>query len=352
MEMIARAAERYFSAGDRRTLQYGAEQGNEVFLVVLGNFLSSGYGFPVETEGLLTTAGASSALDLLCTLFTQPGDAILVEEPTYFLALSIFADHGLNVQAVPLDQDGLDVDALEEMVPAIQPKLVYTIPTFHNPASTTMPAGRREKLVKLAEDFGFLLIADEVYHFLAYDGQPPPPLAKYTDQIEQVISINSFSKILAPGLRLGWIQAHPKLINRLATCGLLDSGGGMSPFTSAIVSTLIESGGLTKNIRKLHEIYNLRREGMASALDRYLPDAEYQHPQGGYYFWVRLPERDTSQLRQSIQKVKVDYRPGALFSSQDGLNDYLRLSISYHQPEQIEAGIRLFASAIKESPQR
>jgi 2-aminoadipate transaminase len=348
MDMIASAADRYFSAGDTSTLQYGAEQGNGLFLAALADFLSSNLGFSVGVDKLLATTGASSALDLLCTLFTQPGDMIIVEEPTYFLALSIFADHHLNVQAIPLDQEGLDVDAMEELLPEVNPKFVYTIPSFHNPASITMSAKRREKLASLAQEYDFLVIADEVYHFLAYNEELPPPLALFTDQAEQVVSINSFSKILAPGLRLGWIQAHPKMISRLAKCGLLDSGGGMNPFTSAIVYYLIESGDLAENIRMLHDKYRQRLEVMASALDRYLPEAEYLKPQGGFFFWVRMPEQDTVQIRKLIRQKMVDFRPGSFFSSQKAMNEYFRLSISYHGPDQIQDGVELLASSLRE----
>jgi len=348
MDMIASAAERYFSAGDCRTLQYGAEQGNGLFLAALADLLTTKFGFSVAADKLLATTGASSTLDLLCTLFTQPGDTIIVEEPTYFLALGIFADHHLKVHAIPMDREGLDVDAMEEQLPEVKPKFVYTIPTFHNPTSTTLSAKRREKLVNLAQEYDFIVIADEVYQFLAYNEELPPPLAKFTDQAEQVVSINSFSKILAPGLRLGWIQTHPKMISHLVKCGLLESGGGLNPFTSAIVYYLIESGDLAENIRMLHNKYRLRLEAMASALDRYLPEVEYLQPQGGYYFWVRMPEKDTLQMRKLIRQKSVDFRPGSLFSSQKAMKEYIRLSISYHEPEQIERGIQLLALSLRE----
>jgi len=348
MEMIESAAERYFSAGDRSTLQYGAEQGNGLFIATLADFLTSNFEFSVTEEKLLATTGASSALDLLCSLFTQPGDTVIVEEPTYFLALGIFADHHLKVHAVSLDKDGLDVDELEEILPEVKPKFVYTIPSFQNPASTIMSTKRREKLVSLAQENDFIVIADEVYHLLAYYRKLPRPLAVYADQVEQVVSINSFSKILAPGLRLGWIQAHPQMISRLVGCGLMESGGGLNPFTSAIVYYLIESGDLVENIRKLHNKYRLRLEAMSSALDRYLPEVEYLKPQGGYYFWVRILRQDTAQLRKLIRKEKVDFRPGNFFSSQNAMNEYIRLSISYHDPEQIERGIQLLSLSLRE----
>ena len=122
----------------------------------------------------------------------------------------------------------------------------------------------------------------------------------------------------------------------------------MNPFTSAIVSYLIESGDLAENIRKLHDVYRLRSGSMTAALEHYLPEVEYQHSQGGYYFWVRITEKDTSSLREIAQTRKIDFRPGRLFSSQEGLNGYIRLSISYHEPQQIEEGIRQIAKSIKE----
>ncbi len=343
IEILEQASANYFSAGDRRTLQYGAERGNGYFLTALAEFLSTSLQFDVPTNVLLTTNGASAALDLLCTLYTKPGDLIFVEEPTYFLARRIFSDHQLQVETVALDKNGLDVEQLEEKVNRTKPKLIYTIPTYHNPASVTLTKERRERLVYLTQQYNFLIIADEVYQFLAYDTTPPKPLAAFTNQVEQVISINSFSKILAPGLRLGWIHAHPKVIKQLAECGLLDSGGGLNPFASGIVYYLIQAGDLAENIAKLKGVYQKRLAAMNKALDQYLPEAGYLIPHGGYYFWVRLPGLDTSQLRVSAQKYGIDFRPGTMFSSKMGLNEYLRLSFSYYNAPQIELGIKKLA---------
>ncbi|MGB2963939.1 MAG: PLP-dependent aminotransferase family protein [Anaerolineales bacterium] len=338
--MLEKAAERYFSAGDTRTLQYGAEQGNDYFLAALADFLSSMYKSDVHPDSIFTTTGASSALDLLCTLFTEPGDTIFVEEPTYFLALDIFADHRVQIVSIPMDREGMDVEKLAERLTEVQPKFVYTIPTYHNPASLILAQSRREKLVNLAREFDFLVIADEVYHFLSYTQKPPKPLAAFSDQVKQVISINSFSKILAPGLRLGWIQAHRSIINQLTGCGLLDSGGGLNPFTSAIVYQMIVSGDLIKNIKILKNVYQKRLEVMTDALDRYLPEAKYIKPQGGFFFWVQLPGIDTTRLRKRAQSFKIDFRPGELFSRQNGLKEFIRLSFSYYNPAEIENGIK------------
>jgi 2-aminoadipate transaminase len=348
IEILERASANYFSASDQRTLQYGAERGNGYFLAALAEFLSTNLRFNVPINKLLTTNGASAALDILCTLYTKPGDLIFVEEPTYFLARSIFADHQLQVEPVSLEKDGLNVEQLEEKLSWAKPKFIYTIPTFHNPASVTLAQERREWLVNLSHQNNFLIIADEVYQFLAYDSTPPIPLAAFANRVEQVISINSFSKILAPGLRLGWIQAHQNVIKRLAECGLLDSGGGLNPFTSGIVYYLIQAGDLAENISKLKQVYQKRLAAMNKALAQYLPKANYLIPHGGYYFWVRLQGLDTSQLRVSAQKSGIDFRPGRLFSSQMGLKEYLRLSFSYYNAKQIELGVKKLADCLTE----
>lgn len=348
LTLLQLAAEKYFSRGDPNTLQYGAEQGNGYFLDSLSGFLETGYGSKVSPDSLFTTTGASSALDLLCTLYTQAGDLIYVEEPSYFLALRIFQDHRLQVVPVPMDEDGLQVDIMEEMLKKFQPKFIYTIPTHHNPSGRTLTQERREQLVQLAQKHNFLVIADEVYHFLSYTQTPPPPLAVFTTEVEQIISINSFSKILAPGLRLGWIQAHNKVIDRLAGCGLLDSGGGMNPFTSAIVRHFIDSGDLVKNIARLRPTYLERLNVLCTALDQHLPQVEYSRSHGGFFLWVRFPGQDTSLLRKELARYKVDLRPGELFSSQAGLKEFARLGFCYYPPDDLEKGVRRLHNCLQQ----
>jgi len=338
-ELIGQAARKYFSTGDRRSLQYGLEQGDGSFRFALADFLAAAYEAPVDPSNLFVTTGASSALDLLCSLYTSPGDAVLVEEPAYYLALRIFEDHWLKVVPLPGDQDGLDLESLEGSLLETRPRLIYLVPTFQNPSGRTIPLEQREKIVELAQRQDVLLVADEVYHHLGYSQTPPPPFALYAKQVEQVISISSFSKILAPGLRLGWIQANQKMLKRLAGSGLLDSGGGMNPFTSALLRSLVESGGLQANINHLRTEYALRLEAMADALHRYLPEATWTLPGGGFFFWVRIPGVDTAEFRRKANEFNVDLRQGALFSSRKGLEDWMRLSFSFYPAQTIEEGV-------------
>jgi len=347
--LLRRSAEDYFAAGDPRPLQYGAERGNGYFRRSLADFLATAYAKSVDPDLLFVTAGASSTLDLICTLYTRPGDTIFVEEPSYFLALRIFKDHGLQVVPIPIDNDGLHVDALDDLLAELHPKFIYTIPTFQNPSGRTLSQARRVKLVELAQRHGFLIVADEVYHLLAYSHTPPEPFAVFAGEVEQIISVNSFSKILASGLRLGWIHAHRTVIDRLAGSGLLDSGGGMNPFTSALVRGLIESGGLEENINRLRTEYACRLDAMEGALRQHLPSAEYSLPGGGFFFWVRLPGVETAELRRKAQGYQVDIRQGGLFSSRKGLQDYLRLGFCFYGLEAIEEGVKRLMDCIRQN---
>jgi len=341
LDLIRAAAQTRLSQNDNSLLQYGAEQGDGHFRLTLANFLRRGYDFEVKPESLFVTNGISKALDLICTLLTQAGDTIFVEEPTYFLALRIFADHHLKVISIDTDENGLVLKSLEEKLAEFRPKFLYLIPTFHNPTGHTLPQERRERLVQLAQRHDFIIAADEVYHLLSYAQTPPKSFAAYVDaDVENVISLGSFSKIVAPGLRLGWLQAHPEKIKRFNTCGFLDSGGGLNPFTSAIVGELIEAGGLGNNINKLIGIYRSRVKVMDTALREHLPDMEYSVPGGGYFFWLRLPEKmDARNLRKNAPSFKVDFRPGTLFSSRNGLKNHIRLCFVHYEEDKIEEGV-------------
>ena len=339
LDMLRRAADARFAQHDPSFLQYGIEQGDGYFRLALANFLEQGYGSAMQPETIFVTTGISSALDLLCTLFTQAGDTVFVEEATYFIAPKIFTDHHLHTIPIAMDEHGLVIESLEENLKKHKPKFLYTIPVHHNPTGVTLIETRRTRLIELAQQHDFLLLADEVYQLLSYGNRPLQPFATHIEH-ENVISLGSFSKILAPGLRLGWIQAHPNKIQRLIASGLLDSGGGMNPFTSAIVRGVIESGDLHQHIKKLVKVYRSRLKNMESLLCEHLPEITFSTPQGGYFFWLRLPEpMDAVELRQQVKLVHTDIRPGNLFSVTNGLHNYVRLCFAHYDEDQIEQGI-------------
>jgi DNA-binding transcriptional MocR family regulator len=283
VEAVAKAAGHCTGHPDRMLLSYGVEQGDGLFRRALAEFLERIYAMPVDPAQLLVTNGASQALDMICTLVSKAGDTIFVEEPTYFLARKIFADHQLKAVALPMDESGLIIEALEAELKRARPAFLYTIPTYHNPTSVCLSTSRREKLAELSRRYHIMVVADEVYHPLSFASAPPEPLARFSMSTD-IISLGSFSKILAPGLRLGWLQASPKVIKGICQSGLLDSGGGLNPFTSGIVRSALELGLVEENLSLLKQTYGRRMQTMCSALRRKLPaSVQFTEPAGGFF---------------------------------------------------------------------
>jgi DNA-binding transcriptional MocR family regulator len=347
VEAMAKAAAHCTGHPDCVLLAYGAEQGDGHFRVALSKFLGKIYVQPIDAAQLLVTNGASQAIDLICTLFSKAGDTIFVEEPTYFLARKIFADHQLKPVSLPMDADGLIVEALEEELKRTRPAFLYTIPTYHNPTSVCLSASRREKLVELSRRHDIMVVADEVYHPLSYTSAPPPPLA-VSCVSAKVISLGSFSKILAPGLRLGWLQAAPALVERIVQCGLLDSGGGLNPFTSGVVRSAMELGLMDENLTLLKETYSRRMQTMGAALRSRLPaSARFIDPAGGFFIWLSLPEgADTLDLLAKAKSRNVEFMPGSKFSSRQGLKNCLRLSFAYYDTPELLEGVERLAAVV------
>jgi DNA-binding transcriptional MocR family regulator len=315
----------------------------------LARFLSESYAVEVSPENLFVSGGVSQALDLICSLFTRPGDLIFVEEPTYFLALRIFADHGLEVEGLPTDRLGLIPEELRKRLSQRRPVLLYTIPTHQNPTAASLSEDRRKHLVSLCREHGVLLVADEVYHLLTYSGEAPRPLAVFIEE-GGVLSLGSFSKILAPGLRLGWVQGAPELLERLSACGFLDSGGGLAPFTSAVVRSALERGDQKTHVSKLRGTYGSRARAMGASLKRALGEraggAAMIEPAGGFFYWVRLEGMDTEELLVRARERGVTFAPGRRFSTRGGMQDCLRLSFSYYDEQRIGEGISRLVEAI------
>ena len=348
LEILRKAADKELSKGELYPLQYGCEYGDGYLRLALAEFLSDAYGIPVDPEPLFITNGNSQAIDLVCTIFAKPGDTVFVEEPSYFLALDVFRNHHLNIVGIPVDSDGLIVEALEEALKTHRPVFLYTIPAFQNPTGFTLSEARRQRLVELSQQHNFLIVADEVYQLLNYTITPPKPMAVYIES-GSVLSLGTFSKILAPGLRLGWIQASQGLINKLGSTGYVISGGGLNPFTGAIARTVIEAGWQQEYLQQLHQIYQQRIEVMDSGLRQHFPAyIEYVKPGGGYFFWLRFPEQiDTNAFLAPAEQLKVGFRPGSKFSAQGRLRNYMRLSFSFFGVAEIVRGIETLAQVVR-----
>jgi DNA-binding transcriptional MocR family regulator len=342
---LRQTAQHRLSQPDPALLQYGAELGDGVFREVLAQFLTHHCGFGAEAEHLMITSGISQTLDLICTVFTRPGEVVFVEEPSYFLAFGIFKDHGLNVVGIPTDERGLNTEALEEALNTHHPKLLYTIPAFQNPTGTTLSPGRRQRLMELADEYGFLVVADEVYQLLHYGETPPWSLARYL-RTGRVLSLGSFSKILAPGLRLGWVQAAPELLGRLAQHGVVASGGGLNPFVSALVLSALETGLQEAHLHRLRTTYQERLNALLSELER-IKGIRFHRPSGGYFVWLELnPALDTQALLDKAARAGVRFQPGVKFSSQQGLHHCLRLCFAYYETPELRLGVQRLAGVM------
>ena len=351
-DIMQEASNYFFSKGDPSSFQYGNMQGNTLLRENLSDFLTDKYEMSnnIHPDNLVITHGASYGLDILCTLFTKSGDTVLVEDPTYFLVSLILKNHKLNVVSIPTDLNGMRIDILEEKIKQYKPAFIYTIPTFQNPSSITIPKSNRIKMIETVEKYNTLLIADEVYHLLKYTGNIPKPFPEYSDS-KKVISLGSFSKILAPGLRLGWIQSRNKeILKEVVNSGVLFSSGGMNPFVSALVQNLIELGLLDKYIKHLKIEYLQRMNTLASSLEKHLAKyVEFNKSIGGYYIWAKLKNKVSSViLEETAKKYKVSIMPGSFCSVEKNFEDYMRLSISYNNSEKIEEGIKRLQKAFQD----
>lgn len=340
VDIVRQASESFFNKAQPLELNYGVTQGDERFLESLAGFLSRGYGLPASASELFVTGGNSQALDLVSTVFAKPGDTVFVEEPSYFLAFQIFRDHGLNIVGIPVDDEGLCVASLARELESHKPSFLYTIPSYHNPGGQCTSAERRQQIVALAKAHDFLIVADEVYQLLYYYETPPPAYGTMTAS-KCVVSLGSFSKILAPGMRLGWIQTSGDLRNELMASGFINSGGSINHISSHIVRQTIDNGSLESHIKKLRSVYRRRVEAMDDALRQHFGDiAEWTRPGGGYFFWLRFDESiNTTPIRESARKTAAGFQAGSVFSSKGQLNNYLRLSFAHYDEDDIREGI-------------
>jgi DNA-binding transcriptional MocR family regulator len=353
--LVCEAAQRALGAPDAAAaLAYGSGAGPEALRAAIARRTAAREGLRLAAGDVLVSGGNSQALGQMLTDLTRPGDAVFVEDPTYNLALGIIADHPVEVIGVPLDAEGLDVTALAEAVARVRaadmrPRLLYTIPTFHNPTGVSLSLSRREQVLELARREGLILVEDDVYRELAYDDAAPPAL-RALDPEAPVIRLGSFAKSLAPGLRLGWIDAPPELREQLSADGVLESGGCVSQFSAAVVAALLEAGAYGAHIAALRTVYASRREALAAALREHLPaGCAYALPAGGFFLWVALPEGLTATaLLPVAERHGVGFAPGGRFSA-GGDDTSVRLAFSLYDEASLAEGGRRLAAAISEA---
>ncbi|WP_232718673.1 aminotransferase-like domain-containing protein [Bacillus sp. FJAT-45037] len=306
-------------------------------------------GMNVSEEELLLTSGASQAIDLIARIVIDEHCVVAVESPTYMEALEIFQNYTSHFISIPVDEHGLQADRLEAMLKERKesglplPRLLYTIPTFHNPTGTTMTSERRKHVIELADQYNFLILEDDAYGEL-YFGQPEVTL-KAIDSTNRVLHVGSLSKLVAPGLRIGWVVAAKEFITALQWFKKdLDH-----PFSQATMATYLEETNLSERLNTLRTAYEAKCAVLVSALEQHMPDTvSWYRPRGGYFVWVMVAGVDTSTLLTQALDEGVSYVPGKYFclQEQEGAS-FLRLSFSYASKEEIVEGVMKLAQLIK-----
>lgn len=335
-------------------LQYGNEQGNLALIDTLVGKINRDQGLALTADNLMITAGSTHAVDLIARLYARPGGAVIVEAPTYADSLHIFRDHGVELHAVPMDDQGARTDELETLLKRLADgghpaKLFYTIPNFHNPTGISLSIERRAEIVRLAHEYDLMLVEDDVYRDLGFGAEVPPSLFTLAEG-KNAIHISSFSKTLAPGLRLGWLTAAPDIVQHFVNCGTTQMGGGASPLSAQIVADYCRAGCWEPHVERLRKLYQRRRDTMLAALERYMPSGvTWTKPDGGFFVWLTLPDdvQARSIKQQALARgVMVAAGEGYFLDPANGAH-HLRLTYSFAPPDDIEQAVRILSDVIR-----
>ncbi|MCP4421233.1 MAG: PLP-dependent aminotransferase family protein [Chloroflexi bacterium] len=363
VDAFAAASSRALQQQGSHALQYSTTEGylplRELIVEKMGH-----YGIEASVDNVLITSGSQQALDLIGKLLLNPGDLILTERPSYLGALQAWRAYQAKFTSVPIDEDGLRVDLLEEALCG-GPKFMYVLPNFQNPGGVTLSYERRLALIDIANKYGVPIIEDDPYMELRFEGEHIPPLLvldadkqngrQYHHQNEphsyskgNVIYLSTFSKTLAPGLRLGWIVAPKSVIQH---CMTVKQGMDLhtSTFIQMMAYEVAKDGFLTQHIHKIREVYRERRDVMLAAMSRHFPPGvRWTSPQGGLFLWVTLPDGlDSMAVLQKAIDHKVAFVPGAPFHPDDGGLESFRLNFSNANPAQIEEGIERLSQVLQ-----
>ncbi len=354
------AAVRVLREYGSRALQYSTTEGYMPLRQWIVEYMAQ-YGIKAETENVLITSGSQQALDLIGKVLINPGDLILTEKPTYLGALQAWRAYQAEYTSVPIDNDGLMVELLEEALCG-GPKFMYILPNFQNPGGVTLSLERRLKLIEIADRYGVPIIEDDPYGELRFEGEHIPPLVVLDAQMHKnrqnysnghgfmqgnVIYTSTFSKTLAPGLRLAWIVAPTDVVSR---CVMAKQGMDLhtSTFIQMTAYELLKGDFLKEHVKLIRQVYSYRRDIMLQALDQYFPpEVHWTRPRGGLFLWVTLPrEIDAIDLMAKAIEYKVAFVPGSAFNPDGTGNNTFRLNFSNAQPEDIEIGIRRLADVL------
>jgi DNA-binding transcriptional MocR family regulator len=338
-EGLREAAQKAFTDDPGGTFAYGTSVG----YVPLRAWIAEQHG--VEPEQVLVTNGSMQADAFLFELLVQPGDDVVVEAPTYDRTLLNLRQRGAKIHAIELQTDGIDVDALEELLESgVRPSLAHIIPNFHNPAGYTLSEAKRARLLDLAAKYDFVLFEDDPYIKVRFEGEPLPTMLSQ-DTNDKVVYASSFSKTMAPGIRCGYLvgpKAIIKKIQDIATTTYISP----NMVAQSIVNSYCRSGRLDESVVNVRTALRARKDALVAALQRELPEAVFTAPQGGYFMWVELPGVSIEKLFDVAKEHEVEFVKGSDFLLEGGDNA-MRLAFSGVTPEQIDEGITRLAAAVR-----
>jgi DNA-binding transcriptional MocR family regulator len=326
-------------------LSYTTAQGEPALRTALGEVLRE-RGIAASSDELLIVSGVTQGMTLIAQTLARPGDAVIVEQPTYLGALNTLGSQGLRLVGAPLDGEGLVVEALEPLILAHRPRFLYTVPTFHNPSGVCMSPARRAALLALAARHGLPVVEDDIYGLLAYEGPPPPPL-KANDHAGLVLYLSSFSKSLFPGARMGYVAAAPQLIARLAMAKQADDLCS-SPLLQRALAIFVQRGWMAAHLRRLLPRYRERRDALLTAMARHFPaGVRWTAPAGGFCSWVALPPGvSPTDLYLAAIERGVAFAPGDVFFVESAPRPYLRLSFATQPPEVIAEAVAVLGNLL------
>lgn len=344
---VRAAADEVLAQHGSRALQYGPSEGYPALREWIAAEVGR-RGIPAVADDVLVTNGSQQVLDLVGKLFLNPGDVVLTENPTYLAAIQAFQTFEARFVPVPTDGDGLIPEALPELIRQHRPKFLYTIPTFQNPTGITLTAARRETLARIAAEHGLLIIEDDPYGQLRYRGTEIPPI-KHWDRAGQVLYASTFSKTIAPGLRLGWVVAPPEIFSRLL---ILKQASDLhtSSFDQLVAYTYLTRNDQAAHLARICRAYGERYTVLEGALREGMPAGfTWTQPEGGMFLWITGPEKlDALQLLQRAIARQVAFVPGRDFFPADAGRNYLRLNYSNATPERIREGVARLATLCRE----
>ncbi|MFI5116497.1 MAG: PLP-dependent aminotransferase family protein [Terriglobales bacterium] len=355
VERFREACQQVLTTNPSIALQYGPTEGYRPLRELIVAHMAR-YGILATVDNILITSGSQQALDLIAKLLINRGDRILVESPTYLGALQAFDLMGAEYVTVPIDDDGLQTAEMDRALRS-GPKFMYILPNFQNPGGTTLSRSRRDELVLLSDKYGIPIIEDDPYGQLRYEGEHIPPLVVLDRTnllrdngylLGNVIYLSTFSKVLAPGLRLGWIVAPPDVITHLVQLKQ-STDLHTSSFTQMVAYEVARDGFMEEHVKLIRRVYKERRDAMLEALHDYFPpEVSWTHPHGGLFLWVTLPPGiDTMKLLDTALRQDVAFVPGEpFFPSGQETGSHMRLNFSNARPEQIREGIRRLSIAV------